>query len=233
MTPAAPCRRSSISTRCRARSSTPSRARRTGVSSALVADEAVAAAEALRPVAERVRDARSAVRLERAGDDELHGQAAREAGTPGPLIMLPLERKNRVVGVLAVARAADDRPFSDADLSLVTTFADQAGAAVENAQLYHQVRNASEELEKKVRLRTTELTAINTELGKALADLRETQAQLVLSERMAGLGLLVAGVAHEINSPSAAIRGSIDGLAGALARAASGSTQLAQAAAQP
>jgi two-component system NtrC family sensor kinase len=80
------------------------------------------------------------------------------------------------------------------------------------------VRGASEELEKKVRLRTAELTAINTELGKALADLRDTQAQLVLSERMAGLGLLVAGVAHEINSPTAAIRGSIDGLASALTR---------------
>src|SRR6185436_18797986 len=97
-----------------------------------------------------------------------------------------------------------------------TTFADQAGAAVENALLYSEVREASEELEKKVRLRTAELTAINHELGKALADLRETQAQLVLSERMAGLGLLVAGVAHEINSPTAAIRGSIDGLTSAL-----------------
>src|SRR5262249_35108368 len=68
--------------------------------------------------------------------------------------------------------------------------------------------------------RTHELTAMNTELGRAIADLRETQAQLVHSERMAGLGLLVAGVAHEINSPTAAIRGSIDGLDAALARVA-------------
>lgn len=181
------------------------RARRPDVSAALATDEALSAAEALRPIAERVRDERAPVR---------------SPGTPGPFVALPLERKNRVVGVLAVARAEHAREFSDADLNLLTTFADQAGAAVENAQLYQEVRGASEELEKKVRLRTAELTAINTELGKALADLRETQAQLVLSERMAGLGLLVAGVAHEINSPTAAIRGSIDGLGTALARVA-------------
>ncbi len=194
------------------------RARRADVSSALATDEALASAEGLRAIAERVRDERKAVRLVRAGDDERHGIAARAAGTPGPLVALPLERKNHVVGVLAVARAEAAREFSDADLNLLTTFADQAGAAVENAQLYQEVRGASEELEKKVRLRTAELTAINTELGKALADLRETQAQLVLSERMAGLGVLVAGVAHEINSPTAAIRGSIDSLQAALSR---------------
>src|SRR5207248_10756071 len=149
-------------------------------------DEALAVADSLRPTAERVRKERAAVRVD-----------------APPAVALPLERKNKIVGVLGVARGSDARGFSDADLNLLTTFADQAGAAVENAQLYHEVRGASEELERKVRLRTAELTAINTELGKALADLRETQAQLVLSERMAGLGLLVAGVAHEINSPSA------------------------------
>jgi signal transduction histidine kinase len=205
------------------------RAKRPEVSSALATEEALAAAEGLRVVAERVRISREGVRLVRAADDVELGEAARTAGVPGPLVALPLERKNRIVGVLAVARAEDAREFSDADLNLLTTFADQAGAAVENAQLYQEVRGASEELEKKVRLRTAELTAINTELGKALADLRETQAQLILSERMAGLGLLVAGVAHEINSPSAAIRGSIDGLAAALSRVARHSAELARA----
>ena len=207
------------------------RARRPEVSSALATEEALAAAEGLRAVADRVRSSREGVRLVRAADDAELGDAARAAGVPGPLVALPLERKNRIVGVLAVARAEDAREFSDADLNLLTTFADQAGAAVENAVLYQEVRGASEELEKKVRLRTAELTAINHELGKALADLREAQAQLILSERMAGLGLLVAGVAHEINSPSAAIRGSIEGLATGLSRVARHSAELARASA--
>ena len=191
-------------------------------------EEGLVAATALTSIAEHVRMARAPLRLVSAGSDPDHGAAARDAGVRGPFVALPLDRKNRVVGVLAVVRAEDAREFSDADLNLLTTFADQAGAAVENAVLYQEVRGASEELEKKVRLRTAELTAINSELGRALADLRETQAQLVLSERMAGLGVLVAGVAHEINSPSAAIRGSIDGLAAALIRVARHGLELAQ-----
>jgi signal transduction histidine kinase len=203
------------------------RARRPDVSTALATDEALAAADSLHTIAEHVRSGRVPLRLDSAGEDAQWGEAAKLAGAPGPLVALPLDRKARVVGVLAVGRAEDAREFSEADLNLLTTFADQAGAAVENALLYQEVREASEELEKKVRLRTAELTAINHELGKALADLRETQAQLVLSERMAGLGLLVAGVAHEINSPTAAIRGSIDGLASALVRVARHGAELA------
>ena len=209
------------------------RARRADVSSALATDEALAAAESLRALAETVQKTRQAIRLDRASEDALYSESAVKAGAPGPLVALPLDRKARVVGVLAVGRAEDAREFSEADFNLLTTFADQAGAAVENALLYQEVREASEELEKKVRLRTAELTAINHELGKALADLRETQAQLILSERMAGLGLLVAGVAHEINSPTAAIRGSIDGLGAALVRASRHGAELSSKTSSP
>ena len=203
------------------------RAKRADMSTSLAMDEALAAADSLRGIAEQVRTSRTPARFDRASADPMHGDAAKTAGAPGPLVALPLERKARVVGVLAVGRPENAREFSEADLNLLTTFADQAGAAVENALLYQEVRGASEELERKVRLRTSELTAINHELGKALADLRETQAQLILSERMAGLGVLVAGVAHEINSPTAAIRGSIDGLAAALTRVGRHGAELA------
>ena len=215
---------------------TAARARRADVSTVFATDEALATAEVLRPIADQARATRRPLRLGHANPgpsdpsaapDPRFTEAAKQAGGLGPVVALPLDRKTRVVGVIAVARAERAREFSEAELNLLTTFADQAGAAVENALLYSEVRAASEGLERKVRMRTIDLTTTNYELHEALENLRETQAQLVLSERMAGLGLLVAGVAHEINSPTAAIRGSIDGLTGALARVSRHGVELA------
>lgn len=66
-----------------------------------------------------------------------------------------------------------------------------------------------EELERTVALRTTELKHANDDLRATLLHLRETQTQLIHSAKMAALGQLVGGIAHEINNPLMAITGNL------------------------
>lgn len=68
-------------------------------------------------------------------------------------------------------------------------------------QMEENLQLANQELEKRVTERTADLQALNMELQKSLDELRKAKRQLVESEKMASLGMLVAGVAHEINTP--------------------------------
>jgi signal transduction histidine kinase len=138
-------------------------------------------------------------------------ESAAGAGLTGPVIAAPLTLKERIVGVIVVARPGE-APFGEADLRLLVTLADQTATAIENARLYTEVRAFSEVLERRVRERTAELEGAKAEIERALRDLTTTQSLLINAEKMASLGMLVAGIAHEVNSPAAAVQGLVDAL---------------------
>lgn len=73
-----------------------------------------------------------------------------------------------------------------------------------------QIREAADSLELKVEHRTAELERRNQELERTVRLLRETRQQLVMAEKLAALGELTAGMAHEINNPMAVILGNLD-----------------------
>jgi signal transduction histidine kinase/CheY-like chemotaxis protein len=77
------------------------------------------------------------------------------------------------------------------------------GAALAHRAFYAQ-------LERRVEERTEELARANRELAQSLATLRDVERRLAVSDRMASLGTLAAGVAHEINGPLAYIRANLD-----------------------
>jgi two-component system, NtrC family, sensor kinase len=95
---------------------------------------------------------------------------------------VPLLRDDRVEGALVLVRL-EPGTFHQRQIDTVKTFADQAVIAIENARLFGEVQ-----------ARTKELAA-------SLDDLRKAQDRLIQSEKLASLGQLTAGIAHEIKNP--------------------------------
>jgi signal transduction histidine kinase len=135
-------------------------------------------------------------------------------------VAAPLVRRGEVVGVLTAGAKPSGLFYTAGDAGFLRGLASQAAIALENAASYEELVDLNTRLEERVAERTAQLARSNTELATTLDDLREAHVQLVQSEKMASLGRLVAGVAHEINNPVSFIATSVPPLRRRLERAA-------------
>ncbi|MCT7982404.1 GAF domain-containing protein [Laspinema sp. A4] len=114
------------------------------------------------------------------------------------ILAVPIETRLGKRGFVACANSSKIRPWSDDEIQLLEAVGNQLAIAIDQAELYqHSLHSAQVAREKA------------EELEKTLVELQQTEAQLVQSEKMSGLGQLVAGIAHEINNPVNFIHGNL------------------------
>ena len=104
---------------------------------------------------------------------------------PKSILCLPLVDRGRLIGILYLENNQVAGAFTSDRVQILTLLCSQAAISLENAQFYQELQNYAQEL-------------------------KQTQLQLVQSEKMATVGQLTAGVAHEINNPVGFISGNLD-----------------------
>jgi len=116
------------------------------------------------------------------GDDFPVGrERARREGFRS-VLSVPLLREGESIGTI-VLRRTEVHPFTEKQIALLQTFADQAVIAIGNVRMFEQVQQRTREL------------------SQSLDDLRAAQDRLIQTEKLASLGQLTAGIAHEIKNP--------------------------------
>jgi len=109
-----------------------------------------------------------------------------------PRLVTPVIYQGEIFGIILLYHINSKKLWHPEEVSLVEGISAQLAAAIYQSSLFEKLENQKKELE------------------ITLTQLRETQTQLIQSEKMASLGKLVAGVAHEINTPIGSINSNID-----------------------
>jgi predicted ATPase/signal transduction histidine kinase/tRNA A-37 threonylcarbamoyl transferase component Bud32 len=135
------------------------------------------------------------------------------------VLCLPLMFKNKLSGILYLENNLAPGIFTSERVEVLKILSGQIVISIENARLYRSLEEYNRTLEEKVERRTAEISQKNAqlsiqkeELRMTLENLKHSQFQLLQSEKMASLGQLVAGIAHEINNPVNFISAGVESL---------------------
>ncbi len=156
------------------------------------------------------------------------GAAQRDLGAPASSICWPMMIKARRLGALSMNRTAGSAAFTQDDVERGGTFVTVLALLVDNAGMRSQQQH-----------RIDHLSTLNAEMRAINGELKATQAQLLQSEKMASIGQLAAGVAHEINNPIGYVYANFNTLSGyvtellAAAKSGNGSSSSSGACAKP
>ncbi len=115
------------------------------------------------------------------------------------IVALPIQTRSGEIGAIACGSCGKTRPWSDREVELLEAVANQLAIAIEHAEMYEKSQTVA--LEAQAQAQTLQCT---------LEELQYTQSQLIQSEKMSGLGQMVAGIAHEVNNPVNFIHGNLE-----------------------
>ncbi|HEY9597482.1 MAG TPA: AAA family ATPase, partial [Cyanophyceae cyanobacterium] len=123
------------------------------------------------------------------------------ATQPKSILCTPLLNQGKLSGLLYLENNLATDAFTPERVEVLRILSSQIAISIENSRLYAQLEDYSRTLEIKVDERTRELRNKNKQLGATLQKLKATQEQIIAQEKLASLGALTAGIAHEIKNP--------------------------------